>query len=118
MKPSKLLIASLMAAAPAFALAQGTTGMTHEQFNHIDTDGSGTISEVEYYRFMEGAFVKLDTDGNNTLEETETTNILTPDQFTKVDVNEDRRISREEFLGHVMSEFHYHDNNKNGELTP
>lgn len=119
MKHVKLLMVAMMAAAPALALAQaGTTGMTYEQFNHIDRDGSGTISETEYFQFMEGAFKEMDTDRNNSLSPDETANVLTTDQFSKVDVNENGRISRQEFLDHVMSEFHYHDSNKDGQLTP
>lgn len=117
MKRAHLLLAALLAA-PALALAQGQTGMTYEQFNHIDKDGSGTISETEYFTFMEGAFKELDTDRNNSLSRAETADYLTDDQFSKVDVNENGRISRQEFLDHVMSDFHYHDSNKDGELHP
>ena len=117
-KHVKLLMVAVIAATPALALAQGKTGMTYEQFNHIDKDGSGTISEVEYFQFMEGAFKEMDTDKNNSLSPDETASILNNDQFAKVDVNENGRISRQEFLDHVMSEFHYHDSDKDGQLYP
>lgn len=120
MKHTKILLAGLLAA-PALVFAQvgaGNTGMTYEQFNQIDQDGSGTISEAEYFVFMDGAFKQIDKDGNNSLSRDETANMLTDDQFAKVDVNGNSRISRQEFLDHVMSEFHYHDANKDGELHP
>jgi len=119
MKQAKLLIIALMAAAPALALAQANPqGMTHEQFNHIDKDGSGTISEAEYYQFMEGAFKELDTDRNNSLGADETSHILTAEQFSQLDADGNGRVSRQEFLDHVMSDFHRHDADKDGELHP
>jgi len=119
MKQAKLLIIALMAAAPALAFAQSTSqGMTYEQFNHMDKDGSGTISEAEYFQFMEGAFKELDTDKNNSLSPDETSHILTPEQFAQTDANGNGRISRQEFLDQVMSDFHRHDGNKDGELHP
>lgn len=117
MKSKKLMILALLVAAPTLTFAQaGKTGMTYEQFNYLDKDGNGSISEVEYFQFMEGAFDELDTDRNNALSDTETTNILSADQFNKVDLDGDGQLSRQEFLGHVISEFHYHDANKDGGL--
>ena len=119
MKQAKSLIIALVAAtAPALALAQGTTGMTYEQFHHLDQDGSGAISEAEYRTFMEGAFKELDTDKNNSLSPDETANILTTDQFSLIDADGNGRVNRQEFLDHVMSEFHYHDSDKDGKLHP
>jgi len=119
MKHAKLLMVAMMAAAPALALAQaGTTGMTYEQFNHIDRDGSGTISETEYFQFMEGAFKELDTNGNNSLSPDETAKVLTTEQFSQVDANGNGRISRQEFLDHVMSDFRRHDRDGDGQLHP
>lgn len=119
MKQAKLLIIALLAAAPALALAQANPqGMTHEQFNHIDKDGSGTISQTEYYQFMEGAFKELDTDKNNSLSPDETAHILTTEQFSKVDADGNGRINRQEFLDHVMEDFHRHDTDNDGELRP
>lgn len=116
MKQAKLLILALLAA-PALALGS-PNGMTYEQFNHLDKDGSGTISEAEYYQFMEGAFKEMDTDRNNSLSPDETGAVLSSGQFSEVDANGNGRISRQEFLDHVMSDFHRHDANKDGELHP
>lgn len=119
MKQTKLLITAILAAAPALAFAQvNPHGMTYEQFNHIDKDGSGAISEAEYYQFMEGAFKELDTDRNNSLSVEETSHILTPEQFAQTDVDGNGRISRQEFLDQVMSDFHRQDHDKDGKLRP
>src|SRR5690606_41186450 len=113
MKRAHLLLAALLAA-PALALAQGQTGMTYEQFNHIDKDGSGTISETEYFQFMEGAFKELDADRNNSLSPEETDKLLTRQQFSQVDANGNGRLSRQEFLDHVMNDFRRHDSDGDG----
>lgn len=116
MKNAKLMLLALMAA-PALALGS-PNGMTYEQFHHLDKDGSGTVSEAEYYQFMEGAFKELDTDKNNSLSPDETASILTTEQFSELDANGNGRVSRQEFLDQVMSDFHRHDANKDGELHP
>jgi len=116
MKQAKLFFLALMAA-PALALG-ASNGMTYEQFNHIDKDGSGTISETEYYQFMEGAFKELDTNKNNSLSPDETGHILTTEQFSRVDADGNGRISRQEFLDHVMQDFQRHDSDNDGELRP
>ena len=119
MKQAHLLLIALMTAAPALAFAQANPqGMTYEQFNHIDKDGSGTISETEYYQFMEGAFKELDTNKNNSLSPDETGHILTTEQFSRVDADGNGRISRQEFLDHVMQDFQRHDSDNDGELRP
>ncbi len=119
MKISNLLTAALLTAAPALVLGQGTApGMTYEQFNHIDKDGNGTISDGEYFQFMEGAFKELDTNGNNSLSPDETAKVLTTEQFSQVDANGNGRISRQEFLDHVMSDFRRHDRDGDGQLHP
>lgn len=119
MKQANLLLTALMALAPALVLAQANPqGMTYEQFNHIDKDGSGTISEAEYYQFMQGAFKELDTNKNNSLNLDETSHLLTAEQFSQVDADGNGRINRQEFLDHVMADFHRHDSDNDGELRP
>lgn len=118
MKPFKLLALAVVLAAPAIGQAQNASGMTYEQFNHIDKDGSGTISEAEYRAFMEGAFKELDTDKNNSLSRAEAGKVLTPEQFSAVDVNKDGRLNRQEFMDHVMDDFHSVDHDNDGELHP
>jgi len=93
-------------------------GLTREHFDHIDTDGSGGISEAEYMRFMEAAFKKLDTDGSGDLTPDEVATLLTPAQFTEVDRNNDGKISLEELIDHVMKDFRRFDTNNDGELQP
>ena len=118
-KTKRLLITVLMTAAPAVVFAQADPqGMTYEQFNHIDKDDSGTISRIEYYQFMEGAFKELDTDKNNSLSQNETAHILTAEQFSKLDANGNGRVNRQEFLDHVMENFDRHDSDNDGELRP
>lgn len=113
------LLAAAVLSVPALAMAQVTgPGMTYEQFNHLDKDGSGTISEAEYYQFMEGAFKELDADGNNSLSPEETDKHLTRQQFSQVDANKDGRITRQEFLDHVMNDFRRHDSDGDGQLRP
>lgn len=116
---TKQLMAALLLASPALGFAQtNPQGMTYEQFNQIDKDGSGTISEAEYHQFMEGAFKELDADKNNSLSPNETAQILTTEQFSQVDADGNGRISRQEFLDHVMADFHRHDSDGDGELHP
>lgn len=119
MKPAKHLFIALMLAVPAAIHAQGAaSGMTYEQFNHIDKDASGSISQTEYFQFMEGSFKALDTDKNNSLSPAETSHIFTAEQFSRTDANGDGRINRQEFLDQVMSDFHRQDHDKDGQLTP
>lgn len=119
MNPFKLLALAAVLAIPAVGHAQNTAGgMTYEQFNHLDKDGSGTVSEAEYRAFMEGAFKELDTDKNNSLSAAEAARVLTPQQFSAVDVNNDGRVNRQEFMDHIMDDFHSNDHNKDGELHP
>lgn len=119
MKISRLLAATLFVAAPGLVLAQGVPqGMTYEQFDYIDKDKNGAISDGEYFEFMEGAFKELDSDKNNSLSRDETAKVLTTAQFSEVDANGNGRISRQEFLDHVMSDFRRHDSDGNGQLTP
>ena len=92
--------------------------LTREHFDHIDTDGSGSISEAEYMRFMEAAFKKLDTDGSGGLSPDEVATLLTPAQFAEVDRNNDGKITLDELINHVMADFHRLDRNKDGELQP
>lgn len=118
MKLHVLLTAALLSA-PALAVSQSAApGMTYEQFNHIDKDGSGTISETEYFQFMEGAFKELDADRNNSLSPEETDKLLTRQQFSQVDANGNGRLSRQEFLDHVMNDFRRHDSDGDGQLHP
>ena len=119
MKSVKLVLLALAAAAaPGLTMAQtASNGMTYEQFNHIDADGSGTISEAEYRQFMERAYKELDKDGNNSLSRDETSQILSTQQFSQTDTNNDGRINRQEFLDQVMADFHRHDHDKDGQLT-
>lgn len=113
-----LALAALVAA-PVLALAQGDPkGMTWEQFNALDKDGSGTISEGEYYQFMEGAFIELDTNRNSSLSSDETAHILTPEHFNQMDANGDGRVNRQEFLDQVMADFHRHDSDGDKQLRP
>lgn len=119
MKLSNLLAATLLAATPALVLGQGApAGMTYEQFNHIDKDGSGTVSDGEYFQFMEGAFKELDADRNNSLSVEETSKVLTTEQFSRLDANGNGRVSRQEFLDHVMNDFRRHDSDGDGQLHP
>lgn len=119
MRNTLSLAAVVLALAPAFALAQADKqGMTYEQFNHLDKDGSGTVSEAEYYQFMEGAFKELDKNGNNSLSPDETSSILTQEQFSQMDADGNGRVSRQEFLDQVMADFHRHDSDKDGQLRP
>ncbi|HLT98537.1 MAG TPA: EF-hand domain-containing protein [Burkholderiaceae bacterium] len=114
-----LLASALVALAPAMVMAQaGNQGMTYEQFNHLDTDGSGTVSEAEYYHFMEGAFKELDKNRNNSLSPDETSHILSQEQFSQMDANGNGRVSRQEFLDQVMADFHRHDSDGDGQLRP
>lgn len=119
MKTTNILAIALLAAMPVASMAQANpNGMTHEQFQHLDKDNSGTVSEAEYFQFMEGAFKELDTDRNNSLSPEETSTVMSAEQFSKVDTDGNGRVTRQEFLDQVMSDFHRHDSNKDGELHP
>lgn len=119
MKHAKTLLAALVLATPALVTAQANPqGMTYEQFNHIDQDGSGRISEAEYYQFMERAFKELDKDKNNSLSQNELDEILTAEQFSQLDADGNGRVSRQEFLDRVIDDFRRHDSDGNGELHP
>lgn len=114
----KLIIALTLVALPGLAWSQDNEGtLTKEQFEHMDTNRDGRISESEYRAFMEEAFDDFDTDGNGYLTPQETEHILTPEQFASVDADENGKITRQEFMDAVMADFHRQDLDGDGYLA-
>lgn len=92
--------------------------MTPEHFAQLDRNKSGGISKEEYETFMRESFQKLDKDGNQQLSPAEAGEVLSTEQFEAVDVNNDGKITLDEFIAHVMRDFDRYDYNKDGKLQP
>lgn len=113
-----IFVALAILALPAAVAAQeDTSTLTQEQFQKIDTNNDGRISETEYRRFMEEAFADFDVEDNGYLTPTETENILTPEQFASVDADANGKITKQEFMDAVMADFHRQDLDGDGYLT-
>ncbi|MDN3720489.1 EF-hand domain-containing protein [Roseibium salinum] len=65
---------------------------------------------------MTESFTSLDQNGDGVLVEGEVAKVLTPEQFATTDANTDGRVSRNEFLRQVMSDFATADKGQDGQL--
>jgi len=117
MKKTHTLLFALGLSMPVAAMAQTQPlELTEEHFLQLDVDKSGQVSEVEYMRFMDGAFTKLDTDGNGRLSPKEAGTVLSTEQFKVVDADGNGELSRQEFQDQAKRDFHQADNDGDGQL--
>ncbi|MBY5669962.1 EF-hand domain-containing protein [Rhizobium leguminosarum] len=90
--------------------------MYQGQIDRLDANTSKTVERSEYETFMGTAFGSLDKNKDDSLQSDETVQILTVEQFTLTDANNNGRISRSEFMQRVMADFATADHDRDGNL--
>jgi Ca2+-binding EF-hand superfamily protein len=90
--------------------------MYQGQMDRLDANTSKTVERSEYETFMGTAFGSLDKNKDDSLQSDETVQILTVEQFTLTDANNNGRISRREFMQRVMADFATADHDRDGNL--
>ena len=95
----------------------------------MDTDKNGKISRQEYMQFMQTEFNRLDTDRSGELDPKELTKSnLRPSAFSgeddvkrlllMMDTDKNGKISRQEYMRFIQTEFDRLDKDKSGDLDP
>jgi hypothetical protein len=103
-------IAGLTAAAtPAFARTRKATP--------FDTDKDGTIDLAEAKKAAGGLFDKLDTDKDGTLDIKELQGRLSRSDFTAADPDNDKTLSKDEYLAVVEKRFKAADPDNDGTVS-
>lgn len=98
----------------------GVNDWTRAEFSRLDVNGDGRVTEDEW-RYDLNSFRRADRNGDDVLSRTEFLNAgnnqtWESDDFDSLDVNGDRRISRDEWRGSRRS-FDLADRNGDGVLT-
>jgi Ca2+-binding EF-hand superfamily protein len=94
----------------------GSAAMHEGHRDQLDTDKSGAVNRAEYQTFMAQAFEKLDTDRDGSLRAGDVSQILTAEQFAAMDDTGDGRVTRAEFMDHVLADFAQADRSGDGQL--
>jgi Ca2+-binding EF-hand superfamily protein len=118
----------------AFITGRYASGLrTTEMMHIIDTNKDGKISKDEWIAYQDRVFTALDKDKDGFLESGEfmsasdntipfatiaySSGLRTKEMFSKLDVNGDGKISRDEFLNYQMKVFDMMDTGKKQELS-
>lgn len=108
------IIAGFFPATGAFA--QSGEPLREGHLDLLDQNDSGAINRTEYQQFMSEAFTRLDTGASGYIVETDIAGILSSAQFMKLDMNGDGRVSRDEFMAQLMSDFELADKDRTSRL--
>ncbi len=106
----------------AGALALGTTGASAQQaltrgdLAAMDTDGDGAVSPAEMDAIIAKAFAALDANGDGYLTITESSTVITPEQFKAANANGDDGLSLQEMQAAAAADMKTADRDGNGKL--
>ena len=109
-----LTVSGLTAAAtPALARSKKSTLV-----GLYDTDNDGTVDLAEAKKAAGDLFGKLDTDNDGKLSDKELRGRLSRKDFTAADPDQDKTLTKDEYLAVVEQRFKAADKDNDGTLSP
>jgi hypothetical protein len=106
--------AGALALSGAAALAQD---MTTGHVTALDANADGAVDAAELDAWVGQAFARLDANGDGYLTVSESTVVMTPEQWTAANTNGDDGLSRQELQAQAAKDFAAADRNADGKLN-
>jgi hypothetical protein len=91
--------------------------LTTGHLTALDANGDGAVEAAELEAWVGQAFTSLDANGDGYLTVTESTTVMTPEQWTAANANGDDGLSLAELQAQATADFTAADRNADGKLN-